>query len=174
MISFSFILIRYFFINFQRNLYVRFKSKYFTDENSKSDGESSLSSAALSVHSSDTIEIGDGKVCSLNHFYANQLDASVEKNIESTRTDDTIFSPGLQCTKSVEINCTSIAKQQQQQTVNAAKMGDTVENSDGDAARRISTSEETEKDDKFPQQMANNKNSNWNTMELGEKRKRLR
>lgn len=57
-----------------------------------------------------------------------------------------------------------------------AEMGDTPQNNDGknDAARRISTSEETEKDDKFPQQMANNKNANWNTMELGEKRKRLR
>lgn len=40
-------------------------------------------------------------------------------------------------------------------------------------ARKFSVSEEGEADDKFPQQVAH-KNANWNTMELGEKRKRLR
>lgn len=91
-------------------------------------------------------------------MYENKLDASVHS----------IFPSELQ----------SNIKQQQQQVI-AAEMGDTVENhNDGvggdDAVRKVSTSEETEKDDKFPQQMANNKMSNWNMMELGEKRKRLR
>lgn len=68
---------------------------------------------------------------------------------------------------------------QTSQEVIAAEMGDCVENNNddgnGDAVRKMSMSEETEKDDKFPQQMSNNsKSANWNTMELGEKRKRLR
>lgn len=46
---------------------------------------------------------------------------------------------------------------------------DTAEEGD---TRRISVSEDAEANDKFPQQMA--KKSSWNTMELGEKRKRLR
>lgn len=39
--------------------------------------------------------------------------------------------------------------------------------------RRFSITEDGEATDKFPQKI-NNKSSNWNFMELGEKRKRLR
>lgn len=46
------------------------------------------------------------------------------------------------------------------------------DNNDGQE-RRFSVSEENEANDKFPQQVTS-KSSNWNTMELGEKRKRLR
>lgn len=148
----------FFFLYFyrQRNLYQRFKSKYFTDDVSISDEKSSSS---LSIGNSDTIQIGGEKVCSVNCLYESKLDESVLR----------ILPLELQSTR----------KQQQQQVI-AAEMGDTMENNhDGggsdDAVRKVSTSEETEKDDKFPQQMANNsKNANWNTMELGEKRKRLR
>lgn len=44
---------------------------------------------------------------------------------------------------------------------------------DNDEQRKLSVTEQKEVDDKFPQQIAS-KNANWNTMELGEKRKRLR
>lgn len=73
----------------------------------------------------------------------------------------------------VEIN-TIDQQQQQRQRQQQHTMGDNPNGeNDGGDSRKISTSEETEKDDKFPQQM-NNKNANWNMMELGEKRKRLR
>lgn len=48
-----------------------------------------------------------------------------------------------------------------------------AENEDSNA-RKFSVSEAAEADDKFPQQVTHTKNANWNTMELGEKRKRLR
>lgn len=102
-------------------------------------------------------------MCSVNCLYANKLDASVHRILPA------------------ELQSNTKQQQQQQQQVIVAEMGDTMENNhnnndggEGDAVRKVSTSEETEKDDKFPQQMAHNKNSNWNTMELGEKRKRLR
>lgn len=145
----------------QRNLYGRFKRRYITggsDDDSKSDENSQ----SLCVDNSDTIEIDDKKVCcSVNYLYEEKLDASVLRIIP--------------------LKLQSIEKQQQQQEqqqVIVTEMGDTMENNHvdgGDVVRKISTSEETEKDDKFPQQMThNNKNANWNTMELGEKRKRLR
>lgn len=148
-----FSLLNFFTIN-QQNLYGRFKRRYFTDDDSSGDKSSSLC-----VDDSDTIEISDKKECSISCVYEDKLDASVLKILPSK----------LQ----------SIEQQQtQQQQMIVTEMGDAMENNHengGDVVRKISTSEETEKDDKFPQQMANNnKSANWNTMELGEKRKRLR
>lgn len=54
-----------------------------------------------------------------------------------------------------------------------ADMQNGVENTGDGQERRFSVSEENEAKDKFPQQTTS-KSSNWNTMELGEKRKRLR
>lgn len=64
------------------------------------------------------------------------------------------------------------ANQQQQ----AIAMAENQNGTDGEQ-RKLSVSEQTEVDDKFPQQMAQSTakiNANWNMMELGEKRKRLR
>lgn len=148
----------------QRNLYGRFKGRYFTDDDddgSKSDKKS----PSLCVDSSDTLEICDKTVCSVDNLCENKLDASALR-ISPTE----LQSIGEQQQQK---------EQQQQPQLIVAEMGDSMENNHvddgGDAVRKISTSEETEKDDKFPQQMAkNSKSANWNTMELGEKRKRLR
>lgn len=153
----------FFFPTIQRNLYGRFRVRYSTDDDddgSKSDEKS----PSLCVDSSDTLEICDKTVCSVNNLHANKLDASALR-----------VSPAE--LQSIEEH--QLRNEQQQQQLIVAEMGDSMENNHdgGDVVRKISTSEETEKDDKFPQQMAkNNKNNmaNWNTMELGEKRKRLR
>lgn len=149
----------------QRNLYGRFKGRYFTDD----DGDGSKSdekSPSLCVDSSDTLEICDKTVCSVDNLCENKLDASALR-ISPTEL------------QSIGEQQQQKEQQQQQPQLIVAEMGDSMENNHvddgGDAVRKISTSEETEKDDKFPQQMAkNSKSANWNTMELGEKRKRLR
>lgn len=144
----------FFVFVFQRNLYTSVKRRYFTDDD---DGDDDSSSEKKSLK----IESGDKKLCSINCLYEDKLDASND-NETSRSVIDTAFATKLQ-------HCPEVI---------AAEMGDMVENNNnddgnGDAVRKISVSEETEKDDKFPQQM-NTKNPNWNMMELGEKRKRLR
>lgn len=138
----------------QRNLYASFKRTYFPDDDSTSDGKSS--------------RIGDETVCSIDSLYEDKLDESDDDNDKNDSN------------RRESVHTTSPSKLREPfEQVIAGEMGDVMENNndDGgnDAARKMSMSEETEKDDKFPQQMATGtKNANWNTMELGEKRKRLR
>lgn len=162
----------FYFSIIQRSLYGRFKRRYFTDDDSDDDEDDSKSvekSATLCVDSSDTFEICSKTVCSVDNLFDNKLNASVLRPLPSQ----------LQSIEEQQLPPPPPKEKQQEQQLIVAEMGDSMENNHvddgGDVVRKISPSEETEKDDKFPQQMAkNSKSANWNTMELGEKRKRLR
>lgn len=138
----------------QRDLYRRFKAN-FTDDTSSDTHEvvekfnSSLSPVIWNASSNKTITVD-----------ANN-EQSIEETVSVQRSDSTD-----------EGDFEVISKEQLNNVMADTQNGDA--NNDG-GERRFSISEEgiSEANDKFPQQMTT-KNPNWNLMELGEKRKRLR
>lgn len=98
----------------------------------------------------------------------------IEKLDADKSTVDTIDLPTqiiVSVQKSDKIDIEVVSKEQLNEM---ADVQNSIENGTaGGENRRFSISEETEANDKFPQQIST-KNANWNTMELGEKRKRLR
>lgn len=135
----------------QRDLCRRIKTK-FTDD---------ISSGEESSVSSDTNELKTKT--SIENLTTKKL-VTVDTNEQII--DDTV---PVQKSDSDEGDLEVISKEQ------FNEMADTPNGfaNDGGGERRFSISEEGEANDKFPQQMTT-KNSNWNMMELGEKRKRLR
>lgn len=133
----------------QRDLCRRFKAK-FTDDNS-SDEESSVPSDTNEVKSKISIET----LCGKKSVTVDTNEHKIEATVPVQRSD------------SDEGDFEVISKEQ------LNDMADTDNANNDGGERRFSVSEEGEANDKFPQQMTT-KNSNWNTMELGEKRKRLR
>lgn len=137
------------FVNYslQRELYQRFKSKWSGDITS--DGDSSVSSDSITIeHKSSASDSNADNSSAVN------TNESIEEETISVHKFD---SDGGDIEDSVN---------------EMAEVQNGTENEGGDK-RAVSLSEQTEADDKFPQQMST-KNANWNTMELGEKRKRLR
>lgn len=139
----------------QRDLCRRFKTK-FTDDISSGD-ESSVPS--------DTNEIVKINT-SIEQLYVKET-VTVDTNEQFT--DEIV---PVQKSDSDEGDFEVISKEQLNDMDDNQNGVEHNAHDDG-GERRFSVSEEGEINDKFPQQMTT-KNSNWNMMELGEKRKRLR
>lgn len=137
----------------QRDLCRRFKAK-FTDDISSGEESSVLS---------DTNEVKTEK--SIENLTTKKL---VKLETNEQIINDTV---PVQKSDSDEGDFEVISKEQFNEMANTQNGVDTTANDGGE--RRFSVSEEGEANDKFPQQMTT-KNPNWNMMELGEKRKRLR
>lgn len=147
----------------QRDLCRRFKAN-FTDDISSGEESSSVPS--------DTNEIVEKSNSTLSPVIWNAsanrtvtVDANNEQTIEETVS--------VQKSDSTDEGDFEVISKEQLNNVMADTQNSDANNDGGE--RRFSISEEgiSEANDKFPQQMTT-KNSNWNTMELGEKRKRLR
>lgn len=142
----------------QRELYQRFKSNCSND--TTGDENSSIGS--------DTIK-SKASVIKLNATTSTASLVSHQTVIEETVSVH-------KSNSDLEISPENQRQQQQQQDIEMAENQNGTEN-DGGEQRKLSVSEQTEVDDKFPHQMAQSTtkiNANWNMMELGEKRKRLR
>lgn len=139
----------------QRNLYQRFKSKYSEDT---SGGDKSI------------VNQNDSTIKANKLSFVEELHAEKSTKVDATNSLIETTVP-VQKSDSDEGDIEVISKEQLD---DMADMQNGTDNSnEGDGTRRFSVSEETEANDKFPQQITN-KSANWNTMELGEKRKRLR
>lgn len=129
----------------QRDLYRRFKLRYSTNSNSGNESSVRSDTSELPAVSSIFIPCADKS-------------ATVDANNSINPAAETV-----QRSDSAEGDFEIISKEQ------FYEMADTPNGVENAEAQR----EDAEANDKFPQKM-DTKNANWNTMELGEKRKRLR
>lgn len=137
----------------QRDLCRRFKTK-FTDDISSGEESSVPSETNETVFNQE------------NHHSSIETNVIVKKSVTVDTNEQNIEETvAVHKSDSDEGDFEVISKEQ----LNDMADQHNGENEGGE--RRFSVSEEA--NDKFPEQMTT-KNSNWNTMELGEKRKRLR
>lgn len=139
----------------QTNIYQRLKTKNYPDEVS-SEYESSGSISSVYQRSISDDKLFDSHLATVDATHNKTLaPPSAVGQSQKSDSDDGDFEI---------VNKTDYLE----------KMENNGNENDASAAVKQTVGEDAEASDKFPQQMANSKKSNWNTMELGEKRKRLR